>query len=142
MLLAQELNLAVHLGLGEEVEDGLRVLLYIRCQAGLVGGLQGHHHLGIGVHVAGKLELGLGVDLLDVDLDDVAHDAEHVAVEGAGVDTRDAERTLRLGKTRHVGVEHVVYGTAQGALPLIVGHHHEHLVGQTAGIGHEQALLL
>ena len=141
VLLAQLHNEAVHLHLGDEVDDLLLVLLTENNKLTGRRRVDGHHQLVAGplVHLifyARARELLV----VDVHYDDVAEDVEH-AVEVLRIGLGDAERTLRLGQHRHVGVEHVEEGASGGGFPRLGVHHDEHLVGTARSLGEIRTLV-
>ena len=129
----QFLDEAIHLHLGEEVNDFLPVFLAEGRECLWRRTLYGENNLVNRILVACELHRGLGIDLtIDIHEDDIAKDIEN-AIKALGVHLRNMERALGLGQTRYIGIQHSEEGTAMGRLPIPVTHDDHDLIGASAG---------
>ena len=131
--LLEEFDLTVHLRPGEEVHNGLLVLVHVFGKCLLAGRLYGHYHLRCGLDIALELELGLCIEFADVRDNDVAEYAESVA-ELLFVYLHDAEGALALWQSGHIGVESIKEGTSGRTFPSSIVHDDKHLVGCATGV--------
>ena len=141
VFLLQFLDEAVHLGARQEVNHLLLVVGAELLEVFFARAVDGEHNLVHSIFVAHEAHAGAGeLCLVDVDLYDVAEDAEGL-IQVLRLNLHDAERPFALRQIGHVGVEDVEEGASGGVVPGLVVEHDEHLVGASAGLREEVFLL-
>ena len=132
MIFLQERDLTVHFGTGKEVYNRLFVLFDKLLKRCLVRSLDSQNHLGRCIYILGILEFRLGINVLYIYDNNVAHQLQD-GIKIFGRSRHDPERTFRLRKSGHICIEHIVQSSTGRTLPHRLLNHNEDFISTSAG---------
>ena len=106
MLLLQQFYFPVHFCTGKKINNHLSILGYIFGKLFLIRRLDSHNHLWRRIRVTGILEFSLSIDVLNIHNNDVAEQTG-TTVKILRTNSRNPERTFRLGQSRYIGIKYM-----------------------------------
>ena len=140
MLFPQQGNLTVHFRFHKEIYDNLPVLLHKFFKLFFIGSLNSHYHLGRCINITREFELGLGINILDINNNNITEYLQHT-VKVCRIYIRNTKRAFRLRQSGYVCIQYIKQSTSCRTIPHCFIHYNQYLISSTAGRRGKQVLL-